>query len=169
MKKLLLIMVIAFPLFLFAQEEKVGYLGVTAKDLSEAMKIAIDVDYGVLVEDVSENSPAEKANIKIGDVIMAIDGQTITNNGALKEIVEKNPNKKVKIVINRQNKTITREVTLDEKEKTKVKFEMEVPTLPNLRDLMGRGTKELEKKVDTLKEEVEQLKKEIEELKKKIE
>ncbi|MEO0270334.1 MAG: PDZ domain-containing protein [candidate division WOR-3 bacterium] len=48
--------------------EKRGWLGVNAYEPAEEIKIALSIDYGVIVKDVIEDSPAYKAGIKKGDI-----------------------------------------------------------------------------------------------------
>lgn len=165
MKKMMLIAVIALPLLMFAEEKTVGFLGVTTQSVSEAMKIALDIEYGLVVNKVFEESPADKADIEVGDIIMEIDGDKITDNKILKNAISTKPGKKVKIVLHRSKKTITKNVELGAKEKTPVNVMMDIPNFGDIRDLMGRGTKELKKEIEQLKEEIEKIKKELEELK----
>jgi len=103
MKKILII-AIAIPLLLFAKEETIGYLGVGIAELSEAMKMALDIEHGILVDKVYEESPAEKAEIKVGDIIFEIDAEKITNYETLKQVVAARPNEKVRIQIYRAKK-----------------------------------------------------------------
>lgn len=56
-----------------------GFLGIYPTDLSEGMKVALKVEYGVLVSNVVKDSPADKAGLKTGDVILALDGEMVEN------------------------------------------------------------------------------------------
>jgi len=84
MLKTLFVIMLAVPLLLWADETTVGYLGVHLDNLSDAMKKALDLDYGVLVEKVVEESPAEKGGIEVGDVILKIDDNDIKDYGGTK-------------------------------------------------------------------------------------
>lgn len=54
--------------------------------------------YGALVENVSENSPASRAGIMVGDVVLSFDGTIIEDMPLLPEIVSKTPvNKRVSV------------------------------------------------------------------------
>jgi membrane-associated protease RseP (regulator of RpoE activity) len=151
--------------------EKSGYLGITGSDLSEGVKKALNIESGAVVETVAGDSPAEKAGFKVGDVIVEIDGQKVSDFEALRKIVVVKPNEKVKIVMFRDSKKIAKDVILGEKEAKEIKLEMNLPdidlNIENFKDMLGKGTTELQKQIEELKIEVEKLKAEVEKLKAK--
>ncbi|NJC88423.1 MAG: DegQ family serine endoprotease [Desulfuromonas sp.] len=66
-----------------------GYLGVVVQPLSEelAQSFGLDRPHGALVSEVVKGSPAERAGIKRGDVILRFDGQSIDERNDLPKIV----------------------------------------------------------------------------------
>ncbi|MCM2264825.1 MAG: DegQ family serine endoprotease [Desulfuromonadales bacterium] len=66
-----------------------GYLGVVVQPLSEelAQSFGLDHPHGALVSEVVKDSPAERAGIKRGDVILRFAGQPIDERNALPQIV----------------------------------------------------------------------------------
>ncbi len=56
---------------------KGGYLGIEAETLTKQLADFFEVEYGVLVKEVYEDSPAAKAGIKAGDVIFKINDKEI--------------------------------------------------------------------------------------------
>ena len=168
MKKILLLAAVAIPLLVFAEEKAIGYLGVTTEALTQAMTTALDVEHGVLIKEVVEKSPAEKAGLEKGDVILEVDGEKIVDYAMLKGLVAAKPDEKVKILINRAGKEYTKEAKLGARAKPKFKIQMELPDFEEIKKLMSQGTEELKQELEHLKEELEMLKKELEELKKKI-
>ena len=93
-------------------EIKRGLLGVQIQDLSSDLADAMDLKgiRGALVSRVSPNSAAEKAGIKAGDVIVAVDGKKITGASSLRtNIGLKRVGKKVSIDFfrDKQRKTVT--------------------------------------------------------------
>jgi serine protease Do len=66
-----------------------GYLGVVVQPLSEelAQSFGLERPHGALVSEVVKDSPAERAGIKRGDVILRFDGQTIDERNDLPKIV----------------------------------------------------------------------------------
>ncbi len=170
--KRILIIAIAVPLLLFAKEETIGYLGVGIANLSEAMKIALDIEYGILVDKVYEQSPAEKADIKTGDIIMEIDGKKIYDYKDLKQTVASKPNEKIKMLIYRSRKKMTKNVELGEKETKKIKIdvpdiEVDIPDIGELKKMIIIDKEKLNEELEALKEELEQLKLDLKELKEK--
>jgi len=59
-----------------------GYLGVGLTDLTPELRTHFGVpeDSGVMVAKVEPGSPAEKAGIKVGDILTAIDGKAVTSS-----------------------------------------------------------------------------------------
>lgn len=62
------------------------YIGISGRDLDEKTAKANNLVVGVYVLSIDEFSAAEKAGIKIGDVITEIDGKNITTMDKLNEI-----------------------------------------------------------------------------------
>lgn len=95
-----------------------AWLGVYLQDLTDAMREALHIesDVGVLVSDVVKDSPAEKAGLKVGDVIVEFDGRRIEEADDLVRAVRRSdPGDKVKVVIIRDGKRRTLTVELGEK------------------------------------------------------
>ena len=70
-------------------------------------------DGKIMVEDVIENSPAAQSDLKIGDIIMKIDDESISGLD-LKKVADKirgNVGTKVKLLILRENGMIEKEIT----------------------------------------------------------
>ena len=64
-------------------------IGITSRNVTEAYSRYFNLPMGVYVQSVSEGSAAEKAGLKIGDVIIGIEGQPITTNAELNKIRDK--------------------------------------------------------------------------------
>lgn len=63
-----------------------GYrLGLNLSTLDPAIKKNLKVDGGLLVEEVVENSPAEKAGIKEGDILLRLDGKNVEDVGDIRD------------------------------------------------------------------------------------
>lgn len=90
-----------------------AYLGVTIADVSEDMSSFYDENYGALITGVEENSPAAKAGLKRGDLIISINGKKIESASELKNTIGSYaPKKVVNIKFLRDKKISTANVTL---------------------------------------------------------
>ncbi len=89
-----------------------AYLGVTIQEVTPAIAKAIGLGSpeGALVSDVSPNSPASKAGLQSGDVILAINGTPVNESNQLRMNVSMmNPGQTVHLKVFRDGQT--REVT----------------------------------------------------------
>ncbi len=78
-----------------------GVVGQTVdSDLAKTQRLS--VDHGALLTEVQSGSPAEKAGLKQGDVITAIDGQNMnTMEDVTAYLVQKKPGDKIKVTYTR--------------------------------------------------------------------
>jgi len=96
-------------------ETKRGWLGVriqeVTKEIAEVEKL--EKPEGALVASVSENSPADKAGIKAGDIILEFDGKKVDTMRTLPKLVAQTEvGKKVTLKIWRNQKLISKKVLL---------------------------------------------------------
>lgn len=85
-----------------------GFIGVVLQQVDSdlAQALGLEKAEGALVADVSKDSPAEKAGIKQGDVILSYNGQAISSIGALRNAIAlMNPGAKVRLSILRKDKS----------------------------------------------------------------
>lgn len=86
------------------------YIGISGMDLDEKTAKANNLVQGIYVKSIEDFSAAEKAEVKVGDVIIEADGKKITTMDELNEI--KNTHKigdemKIKVNRNGQEKELT--------------------------------------------------------------
>jgi serine protease Do len=94
-----------------------GWFGVTIQPLTPelAKQFNLKDDKGALIGDVIEGSPAEKAGLLRGDVIMEYEGKKIDEPTQLRNMVANTPpGKKVELKIIRENKIETKQLTIGE-------------------------------------------------------
>jgi len=97
-----------------------GWLGVGIQDLTEDLADQFDVKgkSGVLVSQVYEDSPADKAGLKAGDIIVAVNGKQVDEiRDVTAKIAAIPPGSSAKIEAIREGERKTFEVTLGEREK----------------------------------------------------
>lgn len=86
-----------------------GYLGIRFQPLTAdlAKSFGLDSDKGELIASVEKDTPAEKAGLKAGDIILAYDGKTLTEHNELPRLVATTPvNKKVILTVFRAGKEV---------------------------------------------------------------
>lgn len=92
-----------------------GYIGVMITTVDElvARSVGLDKVEGVLINDLVEDSPAEKAGLQPGDIILKIDGEKVkTSQDLQSKIVLKRAGDDVELEIWRDEKKIYKTVTL---------------------------------------------------------
>jgi serine protease Do len=97
-----------------------GWFGITIQELTPelAKEFGLAEPKGVLVGDVLPKSPAERAGIKRGDVILKLNGEDIENTGKLRNLVaETQVGSKVKVDLFRDKQEKEIEVTIGEQPK----------------------------------------------------
>ncbi len=94
-----------------------GWLGVSIQEVTSdlAEEFGVKDLKGALVSGVMKGSPAEKAGIKQGDVILQYNGKTVDDTGHLRNMVSQTPvGTTVKVKLLRQKKEIEVEVKIAE-------------------------------------------------------
>ena len=94
-----------------------GFLGVLIQKVTPeiADSLGLDKAQGALVANVSKDGPAEKAGVKVGDVIVEFDGNAVKDSGDLPIIVARTPvDKKVRMKVVRDKKELTLGVAVGE-------------------------------------------------------
>ena len=82
-----------------------GYLGIYPEDLDEETLEKYNIDKGVLVSEVVEASPAEKAGLLEADIILRFGNTEVGNVNQIRRLIENTkPNEKVGITILRDGK-----------------------------------------------------------------
>ncbi|MGN1311029.1 MAG: S1C family serine protease [Clostridia bacterium] len=91
------------------------YIGITGSDLSEATAKRYNLPVGIYVEAISETSNAAKSGLRKGDVITAINGETVTKMQELNDIKNKQKiGDTVTLTVYRSGETIDIEIELTE-------------------------------------------------------
>jgi serine protease Do len=121
-------------------ETKRGWLGVriqeVTKEIAEVEKLR--KPQGALVASVGENSPADKAGVKAGDIILEFDGKKIDTMRTLPKVVANTKvGKNVQLKIWRNKKSITKKLTLGRLESSE--------------EFKEKKTKTVKKKEETIK------------------
>ncbi|MDA8241819.1 MAG: DegQ family serine endoprotease [Nitrospiraceae bacterium] len=94
-----------------------GWLGISIQRITPdlAKQFNLKDENGVLVSDVTENGPAEKAGLKRGDVILEYDGKKTDEPGLFRNMVANTvPGEEHSLKVLRDGKVVTLKVTIGE-------------------------------------------------------
>ena len=141
-------------------ETRRGWLGVRIQEVTKEIAEAVELKKpeGALVASVGEKSPADKAGVKAGDIILKFDGKTIDTMRTLPKVVANTEvGKNVEIQIWRNKKLISKKLKLgrlesseefkEKKSKQKKTEEFEIEKLKitvrdlNKKDISSRNLK----------------------------
>jgi serine protease Do len=120
------------------EKSESGYLGVYMQDLTEDVRQGLDLDvkHGVLVSGISDDSPADKAGLEEGDVIVSFGGQDIESPDDLRNAVsEFKPGAEAKVEIVRDGKEQSVVVTVGERPESESfswSFDSDAPNAPDM-------------------------------------
>lgn len=160
---------------------KSGYLGVQVQDLTRRLKRAMDLEGvdGALVNRVEDDSPAEKAGIEKGDVIVQVGRNDIADAADLTRTVRgMKPDEKTSVVIVRDGDRRTLTVVLGARPKMEsMRFEMpdgrafrweSEGGLPPAGRMFLRHNEEMQEELEQLRQEISQLRDEIRQLRQEL-
>ena len=97
----------------FWQRSKPGILGVLFGPIPDNMRAALQRNTGVHIEVITTDSPAFKANILRGDVVIQLAGKPTTTADEFKKCIEEHAGQKVAIKLIRGTQTMDVEVQLN--------------------------------------------------------
>ncbi|UJF19093.1 outer membrane-stress sensor serine endopeptidase DegS [Vibrio sp. SS-MA-C1-2] len=94
-----------------------GYIGITGRDINPVMARVFDIQevQGVIVSRVDPNGPAEKAGIKPQDILIKINGKTISGmHDGMDKVTELRPGTTAKLSLIRDGKMMEINVPIQE-------------------------------------------------------
>ena len=102
------------------------YIGVTISSLSEEQINVLGLDGGAWVREVTEDAPADKAGIKVNDIIVQVDEKEVRSSDDLVAIVsDAEEDQVMRFYLYRQGKEIEVDVTVAVKTESALKNEEE--------------------------------------------
>jgi len=123
-------------------EVKRGFLGVSLKDVDagKASSFGLDRPRGVLIEQVHNNTPAAKAGLAGGDIILEVDGQPVNRTNQVQSLVaRKHPGDTVELNVRRLNRNITIKATLGDSLPETMTAQAPAPAPRNTSETSGLG------------------------------
>lgn len=167
----------------FSQALSDSYIGVELTSLSDQLRTYFGVtgDRGVLVASVQQDTPADKAGLKAGDIIVGADGKDIGDVADLQGIIsDQKKGDKVSLTLVRDHKEMTIPVEIAEHEggaghpralRALTPPDMgniPTPDMPRMKGLWF-GTRDGKHDLDDMREELSNLREQLADLKKQIE
>jgi len=179
----------AYSYYFDSFDHEYPYVGVTLLEVSKRTAESLGADgFGVLIDDVEEDSPAEKGGLMPGDLIVAIDGEEVYEPSDVRDIIrslDEGDVARVEIVRNHDRVTLEVEVKLDGggtfyggpgflRLSDPPDIDFSFPKMKGLRfghnsDLDYFYSKEFHEEMEELEKEMARLKKELRSLKKSLE
>ncbi len=90
-----------------------GFMGVNISKVTKELQPLYNRKNGAVIINIENNSPADKAGLKRGDLIYAVDNKSVKEPHELQHIVMSyNPNEKITLSIERDKIEITKELRL---------------------------------------------------------
>lgn len=94
--------------------DEVGYMGTTLMTITDEQAYMYNFPQGIFVRDVEKDSPAEKAGVLKGDIIVNFDGEKVTSYDDLVEIMQYyGPGSEAKITVMRASQGQYEEIELN--------------------------------------------------------
>jgi S1-C subfamily serine protease len=155
-------------------EVRRGFLGISQKNLAPDERAEYNLEGGIKVIDVVEESPAEEAGLEEGDIITAVEDKPIQNTYDLFNMIRSHrPGDKIKITYYRGGEEQTTEATLETADDTdlfgKWKVREIVPKLNVDNRLLLPDMTDLKEEISRLGEELKHLRDELEKLQDRLE
>jgi len=128
-----------------------AWLGVWIQDVDDkiARSMKLNVPKGALISKVEKGSPADKAGLEVGDIIIEFDGKKVKNSSQLRTLVANSePGSEKKLVIIRNGKERELKVKLAELPEEKLLTSGEERSETKLGFTVSNITEELAKKYD---------------------
>ncbi|MCD8098818.1 MAG: S1C family serine protease [Lachnospiraceae bacterium] len=96
-----------------SNSQDIVYMGIIGADVTTAVSESENIPVGVYVSEVGMDSPAFRAGIQPGDIIVSMSGQTVTNLSDMKSILLKCSNDQtIQVICKRLEKTEYQELEL---------------------------------------------------------
>jgi serine protease Do/serine protease DegQ len=104
-------------------EVRRGQLGITIQELTPELANAFNISAGkgVVISQVADGSPAQKAGIKPGDIVISVDDKPVTSVAELRNVIGlQRVGEKVTLIVIREGKELTLNALIEEPKRTKI-------------------------------------------------
>ncbi len=92
-----------------------GWLGIVIQDITPEMAESLGVKEGVIIAQIMPGSPADKGGLKVGDVVVEVDGQKVSEVRELQfKIMRTEPGKEIDLKVIREGKEVGLKIKVGE-------------------------------------------------------
>jgi S1-C subfamily serine protease len=163
--------------FSFNTNDDGSYIGVSLTDLTEQLGdyFGVKNGNGVLVSDVEKESPAEKAGIKAGDVIVGIDGEKVADSRDVSDMIkDKKPGATASLDLIRDRKPVNLKVEVDQRKENNFfgysEGNLKAPyvSVPRMHGLTFSDDNDQTADNEELEQQMEELRAKVKELKDRV-
>jgi serine protease Do len=123
-----------------------GFIGVNIQSLTPALAKSLNLpdQKGALVADVSDNTPAARAGIKRGDVIVSFNGQDVVDSQSLPALVAATPvDQQATVTVIRNGEKLQLPVKIGELPSQRAEINQPVPSVQPAREKWGLQLQDL--------------------------
>ncbi|MBD3403810.1 PDZ domain-containing protein, partial [candidate division GN15 bacterium] len=117
-----------------------GQIGIHAQTVTPMMAAGLDLaqNWGVIIGDVFPNSPAEKAGLMAGDIVLTLDGKQMENGRQFDvNLYQRAVGEKVSLVLLREADTLVKQVAVIERAQNLERFLQAITPENNLIESLG--------------------------------
>jgi len=92
-----------------------GWLGIVIQDITPEMAESLGLKEGVIIAQIMPGSPADKGGLKVGDVVVEVDGQKVSEVRELQfKIMRTEPGKEIDLKVIREGKEVSLKIKVGE-------------------------------------------------------
>ncbi|MDP2361918.1 MAG: PDZ domain-containing protein [bacterium] len=114
-----------------------AYLGIGSLSINNNLLTYFGVkeNHGILIDAVVKGSPADKAGLKVGDVLVSLDGRAVDSPGRLRRLLQDyRPGAKARLELVRNRQVLQVDLVIGSREQSSLD-PLESPRLPKLRGM----------------------------------
>ncbi len=117
-----------------------AWLGIGGEPVAGAFAAQLGIDHGIALVAISPESPAEQAGLQIHDVLLNVDGKSVSNQRDLRSVIEsKKPGDEVRVDILRKGEKQTKSVKLSVQKPTEIDVPQNGNVPGGLRGFLDQG------------------------------
>lgn len=111
-----------------------AFLGIGSLAVNENLLnwLGVKQGHGILIDAIVKGSPAERAGLRVGDVLVNLDDRAVDSPGRLRRVLETcRPGAKVRLSLVRSRQPLTVDVVLGDRDSSMLDH-LELPSLPEM-------------------------------------